>query len=144
MHIGNRTKNWPLFYDVLQFNCCAYAVRIKNMSIAFISNKWETAMTSQDHVTPASLKQANKEYIEGHFLSVYISKSSAHPSLKLHTVNWGTLKSKIWKFDHDQTNSHRVINKSFGLKECWSYVNIPLTFEISGFAGVSRDFLIDK
>ena len=48
---------------------------------------WETAMTSQGHVTTASLKQANKEYIEGQFLSACISKSYAHPSLKLHTVN---------------------------------------------------------
>ena len=31
------------------------------MSKAFISNKWETALTSQGHVTTASLKQANKE-----------------------------------------------------------------------------------
>ena len=52
---------------------------------------WETAMTSQGHVTTASLKQANKEYIEGHFLSACISKSSAHPSLKLPAVNLGTL-----------------------------------------------------
>ena len=51
-----------------------------------MSDNWETAMTSQGHVTPASLKQANKEYVEGHFLSAWISKSSAHPSLKLHTV----------------------------------------------------------
>ena len=44
-------------------------------------------MTSQGHVTTASLIQANKEYIEGHFLSVCIYKGSVHPSLKLHTVN---------------------------------------------------------
>ena len=63
--------------------------------MTFISNKWETAMTSQGHVTTASLKQANKEYIEGHFLSACISKSSAHPSLKLHTVYIGTLNSMM-------------------------------------------------
>ena len=28
------------------------------------------------------------------------------------------------KFDHDQTNSHRVINKRFGVEECWSYINV--------------------
>ena len=39
----------------------SYAVLIENMSITFISNKWETAMTSQGHVTTASLKQAHKE-----------------------------------------------------------------------------------
>ena len=48
---------------------------------------WETAIKSQGHVTRASLKQANKECIEGYFLSACISKSSAHPTLKLHTVN---------------------------------------------------------
>ena len=52
-------------------------------------------MTSQGHVTTASLKQANEEYIEGHFLSAYISKSSSHPSLELHTVNRWTLNSII-------------------------------------------------
>ena len=31
------------------------------MSQTFISNKWETALTSQGHVTTAPLKQANKE-----------------------------------------------------------------------------------
>ena len=28
-------KNWPLFSDFLQFNCCAYAVLIKDMSVKF-------------------------------------------------------------------------------------------------------------
>ena len=46
-----------------------------------------TAMRSQGRVTTASLKQPNKEYVEGHSLSACISKSSAHPSLKLRTVN---------------------------------------------------------
>ena len=27
------------------------------------------------------------------------------------------------KFDHDQTNNHRVKNKSFGVEECWSNIN---------------------
>ena len=76
----------------------------------------ETAMTSQGDVTRASLKQAIEEYIEGHFLSAYISKSSAHPSLKLHTANLGTLNSMMWNFDHDQTNSHRVLIKIFGVE----------------------------
>ena len=49
--------------------------------------------------------------------------SPAHPSLKLHKVNRGTLKSMMWKFDHYQTNSRRVINKSFGVEECWSYIS---------------------
>ena len=31
------------------------------MSNTFISNKWETAMTSEGHVTTSSLEQANKE-----------------------------------------------------------------------------------
>ena len=71
VHIGNR-NNWPLIYDVLQVNVCAYAVLIEDMNITFISHKWETAMTSHGHVTTASLKQANKEYTEGHFLSACI------------------------------------------------------------------------
>ena len=91
--------------------------------IWFKYNMFETAMTSHGHVTRASLKQANKEDIERHFLSACIAESPGHPSLKLHTVNWGTLNSMMWKFDHDQTNSHRVINKSFGVEECWSYIN---------------------
>ena len=41
--------------------CSSHAVLIEDMSLPFISNKWETAMTSQGHMTTASLKQANKE-----------------------------------------------------------------------------------
>ena len=37
------------------------------MGITFLSNKWETAMTYQGHVTTASLKQVSKEYKKGHF-----------------------------------------------------------------------------
>mgnify|MGYP001801588570 FL=1 len=61
-------------------------------------------MTSQGHVTRASLKKANREYTEGHFLSACISKGSVHPSLKLYKVNCRTLHSVMGKFDHDQTN----------------------------------------
>ena len=70
-----QTYNWPLFYDVLQVNCCAYAVLIENLRITFISKKWKTAMTSQGHVTTA----VKKEYTEGHFLSTCMSKCSALP-----------------------------------------------------------------
>ena len=55
--------------------------------ITFISNQLETAMTSQGHVTTASSKQTNTKNIKGHFLSAYVSKSSAHPFLKLHILN---------------------------------------------------------
>ena len=27
------------------------------------------------------------------------------------------------KFDHDQTDSHRLINKRFGVEDCWSYIS---------------------
>ena len=64
-------------------------------------------MTSQGHVTTASLKKANREYTEGHFLSACISKGSVHPSLKLYKVNCGTLNSVMGKFDHDQTMSFK-------------------------------------
>ena len=58
------------------------------------------------------------------FLCACTSKSSAHPSLKLQTVNWGTINIMIYKFDHGQTNSLRVIIKiSFGVEKCWSYIN---------------------
>ena len=30
----------------------------------------------------------------------------------------------MWKFGHDQTNSHWVINKSLRVEECWSYISI--------------------
>ena len=33
----------------------------------------------------------------------------------------------MWKFDHDQTNSHIIINKTFGVEECWSYIRRPYT-----------------
>ena len=46
VHIGKRSNKWQLFYDNLQVNCCAYAVIIENIVIAFVSNKWETALTS--------------------------------------------------------------------------------------------------
>ena len=88
---------------------------------------WETAMTSLGHVNTASLKIANNTvyvYIEGHLLSVCISKSSAHPSLKPHSVNLGTLNSRMWKLCDDETNRHGVINESFCVEECCSYINI--------------------
>ena len=37
---------------------CCPAVLIEDMNVTFISNKWETAMTSQGHVTAALPKQA--------------------------------------------------------------------------------------
>ena len=98
---------------IILYDYPAYAVLNNNINLPFISINWETAMTSQGHVTAASLKQADNEYMEGRFLSACISKSSAHPSLRLHTVNLGTLNNTMWKFNHDQTNNHRVINKSF-------------------------------
>ena len=67
--------------------------------------------------------------MEGHFLSTCISRSTAHPSLKLHTVNLGPLNSIMWKFDQDQTNSHRIVNKSFGVEECWFYKKIDIAIE---------------
>ena len=75
-------------------------------------------MTSQGHV-----HKRIRKIIEMYFLSAYISKSSAHPSLKLLTVNWGTLKSMMYKFDHDQTKNHRIINKRFGVEEWWSNIS---------------------
>ena len=35
-------------------------------------------------------KQANWTNLDGHFLSAYISRSSRHSSLKLHTANCDT------------------------------------------------------
>ena len=67
VHIGNGHKIGHCFYDFMQVKCSANAVLIENMSITFISSKCETAMTSHGHVTRASLKQTNREYIEGHF-----------------------------------------------------------------------------
>ena len=32
VHIRNRLKSWPLFYDVLHAKCFSYAVLIENMS----------------------------------------------------------------------------------------------------------------
>ena len=71
-----------LFYNVLQVKCCAHGVQIENMSITFISNEWETSMTSQGDVTTASPITS-------------ISESSTHSSFELHTVNIGTLNSKM-------------------------------------------------
>ena len=28
----------------------------------------------------------------------------------------------MYKFDHDQTNSHRIINERFGVEEWWSNI----------------------
>ena len=39
----------------------AHTVPIEDMGQTFIAHERETAMTSQGHVTTASLKQANKE-----------------------------------------------------------------------------------
>ena len=52
-------------------------------------------MASQGHVTTVPLKQANKEDNREAFLSACISKSSSHRSLKLRTVNCGTLNSMM-------------------------------------------------
>ena len=54
-------------------NCSSYAVVIEDMSLTFISNKCETAMTSQGHVTTALVKPAHEEDIREVFLSGYIS-----------------------------------------------------------------------
>ena len=83
-------------------------------------------MTSQGHVTTASLKQANKEdNRETFFIRLHLKKFCASI---LHTVNCRTLKSTMWKFEHGLTNSHGVINKSFGVEESWSYMYINLTW----------------
>ena len=75
---------------------------------------WQAAIKQQVHVTRASLKQANRAYLEGHFfICLYISKSSTHASSKLHGANWGSLSWMMWKFDHDQTHRHGVVNKSW-------------------------------
>ena len=89
MRIGNRPNIGYCFMMSCKSTVVpnTYAVLTENMSITFISTKWETAMTTQGHGTTTSLKQANEYYIEGHFLSTCISKSSAHPSLEIHTVN---------------------------------------------------------
>ena len=55
------------FYDVLHVKSCAYTVLTEKMAITFISDMWETAMTSHGLVTTESLKKANKECIEWHF-----------------------------------------------------------------------------
>ena len=49
------------------------------MSLTFISNKWETAMTSQGHVTTtAALKRAHKEDNEEvFFIRLYLEKFCA-------------------------------------------------------------------
>ena len=60
-HIGNRHKIGHCF----MMSCKSTVVLIENMSTAFtsafVSNKWETTMTSPGHVTTASLKQANNK-----------------------------------------------------------------------------------
>ena len=95
-------------------------------------------MTSQGHVTTASLNKHIRKIKERYFLSAYSSKSSAHPSLKLLTVNWGTLSRMMWKFDHDQKNSHRGINKRFGVEECWFYIRLFCTHNAAMLpAGIS-------
>ena len=78
VHIGNRHQIGHYFYDVLQVKCSAYAALIENMSMTFISNKWETAMTSHGHVTTALLTQANKEYYRGaFFIRLHLKKLCA-------------------------------------------------------------------
>ena len=67
-----------LFYDVLHAKCSASAVPIEVMSYAYISDKWETAMTSQGHVTTASLKQSHKEdNREAFFIRLHLKKFCA-------------------------------------------------------------------
>ena len=57
-------------------------------------------MTSQGHVTTASLKQANKED----------NREAFFISLHLKTVNCKTMYSIMLEFGNDQTSSHRVMN----------------------------------
>ena len=63
----------------LLYVCSSLLIENTGMSISFISYKWETAMTSQVHVTTASLKQANKTYIERNF---YRSASQKVPRIR--------------------------------------------------------------
>ena len=84
VHIGNRHD------DVLQVKCCAFAVLIKNMSITFISNKWETAMTPHGPVTRASLKQAKYKGIYGgkFFIRLHLKIFSA----SIHKISHSKLR----------------------------------------------------
>ena len=52
---------------IILYDYPAYAVLNENISLSFISINRETAMTSQCHVTAASLKQADNEYMERRF-----------------------------------------------------------------------------
>ena len=89
------TQNWLLVYDVLHSKCSAYAALIEHMSKKFIFNKWEIAMTSQGHVTTASLKQANKgDYRESFFICLHLKKFCASILEISHNKLW-TLNSMM-------------------------------------------------
>ena len=88
-HRGNSCKIGHCFMMSCKSTVALMQYTNWKYDVTFISNKWETAIKPQGHVTTASLKQANKEYTEGHLLSACISKSFAHPTLKLHSIHWG-------------------------------------------------------
>ena len=57
VHIGKRHKISRCFMISRRSNVVHVQYLLKTMSITFMSNKWETAMTSQGHVTTASLNK---------------------------------------------------------------------------------------
>ena len=85
-------------------------------------------MTSQGHVTTASLKQAHEDdNREVFFIGLYLKKFCASILETSHSKFRDAKQDDVnvecdVMFDHDQTNSHRVKNKRFGVEECWSYI----------------------
>ena len=63
------------------------------------------------------------------FLSAYISKSSTHPPMKIHTGICDTSNGMMWAFGVDQANSHWLVNKLFGVKIIWSCIKSRLTHQ---------------
>ena len=71
------------------------------------------------HVTRrCALKQTNWPNLKGHFISVYISKSSTDSSLKYYTANCATNNGMIWEFGVNQKISYWVMTNFFVWKFC--------------------------
>ena len=104
VHIGHR------HITVL---CCSNWKFENNIHIQKVENSYDITR-SCDHSSKKGI------YREAFFIHLRVK---VFCSSILHTINWGTRNSMMRKFDHDQNKSHWVTNKSFGVREHWSYIN---------------------
>ena len=87
---------------------------------------WQTADTSQVMWPGEARKSKQIGLIWRHMFYLPKSqKSTTHPPLKFYTAKCDPQDSMMSEFGIDQTNSYRVINKLFCVRNLWSYMSNP-------------------